>query len=88
MSRSKGLWRRFETNQSPGYEPLRVAADICDSLDDDQEYRGRLVLLGKGALLAHRLARPLAAESDEYQKCRDASCVHGSVTSAPSPADT
>jgi hypothetical protein len=34
-------------------------------MDDDQERRGRLLLLGKGAVLAHRLARPLAAESDD-----------------------
>jgi hypothetical protein len=33
--------------------------------DDDQERRGRLLLLGKGADLAHLLARPFAAESDE-----------------------
>jgi hypothetical protein len=36
--------------------------------DDDQKHRGRLLLVGKGALLAHRLARPLAAESDEYEQ--------------------
>jgi choline kinase len=33
--------------------------------DDDQERRGRRLLLGKGAVLAHRLAHPLAAESDD-----------------------
>jgi hypothetical protein len=40
--------------------------------DDDQEYRGRVLLLGKGALFAHRLARPLAAESDDDEQsgCR------------------
>ena len=36
--------------------------------DDDQERRGRLLLLGEGAVLAHRLARPLAAESDESEQ--------------------
>jgi hypothetical protein len=30
-----------------------------------RERRGRLLLLGKGAVLTHRLARPLAAESDD-----------------------
>jgi hypothetical protein len=30
--------------------------------------RGRLLLLGKGAVLAHRFDRPLAAESDEYEQ--------------------
>jgi hypothetical protein len=33
--------------------------------DDDQERRGRLLLPGKGAALGHRLARPLAAASDD-----------------------
>ena len=36
--------------------------------DHDQERRERLPLLGKGAVLAHRLARPLAAQSDEKQR--------------------
>jgi hypothetical protein len=36
--------------------------------DDDRELGGRLLLLGKAALLAHRLARPLAAESDEMEQ--------------------
>jgi hypothetical protein len=35
--------------------------------DNDQERRGRLLLLGKGAVLAHLLARPFAAEWDEVQ---------------------
>ena len=38
------------------------------ALDDDRERRGRVLLLGKGAVLAHRLARPLAAESDESEQ--------------------
>jgi hypothetical protein len=33
-----------------------------------RERRGRLLLLGKGAVLTHRLARPLAAESDETEQ--------------------
>jgi hypothetical protein len=36
--------------------------------DEAQERRGRLLLLGKGAVLAHRLARPLAAETDELEQ--------------------
>ena len=41
--------------------------------DDDQERRGRLLLLGKGAVQAHRLASALAAELDEKeQSLRDA----------------
>jgi hypothetical protein len=36
--------------------------------DDAQERRGRLLLLGRRAALAHRLARPLAAESDDMRK--------------------
>jgi hypothetical protein len=33
--------------------------------DDDQERTVRLLLLGKGAVLAHRFERPLAAAMDE-----------------------
>jgi hypothetical protein len=36
--------------------------------DDDQERRVRLLLLGKGAVLAHRFERLLAAELDEERK--------------------
>jgi hypothetical protein len=41
-------------------------------MDDDQERTGRLPLLGKGEVLAHGLALPLAAESDEVQQRDDA----------------
>ena len=37
-------------------------------MDDDHERRGRLPLLGKAAVLAHRLARPPAAEMDDDQQ--------------------
>src|SRR5215217_1406919 len=42
---------------------------------------GRVLLLGKGAVLAHRVARPLAAESDEYEQrpARDG----GEIPAAP-----
>jgi hypothetical protein len=36
--------------------------------DEDQARSGRLLLLEKGAVLAHRLARPLAAESDDDEQ--------------------
>ena len=36
--------------------------------DDEQEHGTRLLLSGKGTVLAHRLARPLAAESDDDQQ--------------------
>jgi hypothetical protein len=39
-----------------------------DALDDDQERKWGLLLLGKGAVLAHRLAHPLAAEMDDDQQ--------------------
>ena len=39
------------------------------ALDDEEKRRGRLLLLGKGAVLAHRFDRPLAAESDEFMAC-------------------
>ena len=37
------------------------------ALDDDQERKGRLLLRREGAVLAHRLARSLAAESDDLR---------------------
>jgi hypothetical protein len=36
--------------------------------DDDQERGGRRLLLGEGAVLAHRLARRLAAEMHDDQQ--------------------
>ena len=36
--------------------------------DDEEERRARLLLLGKGAVLAHRIERPLAAEMDDDQQ--------------------
>jgi hypothetical protein len=47
-----------------------VPAEHTPASDEDQARSGRLLLLGKGAVLAHRLARPLAAESDEHQQSR------------------
>jgi hypothetical protein len=39
-------------------------------MDDEEERRMRLLLLGKAAVLAHRYERPLAAEMDESrQRC-------------------
>jgi hypothetical protein len=45
--------------------PARVP--FAPEMDDDQERRVRLLLLGKGAVLAHRFERPLAAELDDQQ---------------------
>jgi hypothetical protein len=45
-----------------------TAAALTLAKDDDQERRVRLVLLGKGAVLAHRFERPLAAELDEKRQ--------------------
>jgi hypothetical protein len=59
-------------------------------MDDQRERRGRLLLLGKGAVLAHRSARPLSAESDEYEQQpmhdtgRDARCSFDKRASSPS----
>jgi hypothetical protein len=36
--------------------------------DDDQECRGTVLLLGKEAVLAHRLALPLTAELDKSRR--------------------
>jgi hypothetical protein len=41
-------------------------------LDDEEERGARLLLLGKGAVLAHRFERSLAVEMDEVQQRDDA----------------
>ena len=38
------------------------------AVEDEEERRVRLLLLGKAAVLAHRYERPLAAEMDEEQQ--------------------
>jgi hypothetical protein len=47
-----------------------VDSDEMIASDDDQERMARLLLLGKGAVLAHRLAPRLAAELDDEQQRR------------------
>ena len=47
---------------------VRGGCAEAPGLDDDQERRVRLLLLGKGADLAHRFERPLAAELDESEQ--------------------
>jgi hypothetical protein len=42
-----------------------TALGETSALDDDQERRGRLLLLGKGVILMQRLARPFPAELDD-----------------------
>jgi hypothetical protein len=41
---------------------------LASASDDDQERRVRLLLLGKGAVLARRFERPLAAGMDDDQQ--------------------
>ena len=45
-----------------------VRADRAYPLDDHRERRGRVLLLGKGAVLTQRVAGPLAAELDESER--------------------
>ena len=47
---------------------VRGSSSQALARDDDQERREKLLLLGKGAVLAHRLAHPLAAESYDNQQ--------------------
>ena len=54
-----------------------VRADRAYPLDDHRERRGRVLLLGKGAVLTQRVAGPLAAELDENQACAGAQCAVG-----------
>ena len=53
--------------QDSGYDALPSRASAHARSGDDQARRGRPLRLGKGAVLAHRLARLLAAESDEQR---------------------
>lgn len=53
--------------------PAHGSPSIAPGLDDDQERSGSLLLLGEGEILAHRLARPLAAELE----------AHGTLELAP-----
>lgn len=59
-----------------------VRADRAYPLDDHRERRGRVLLLGKGAVLTQRVAGPLAAELDEEQQRESVAAC--SSTSAPS----
>ena len=63
--RTFGCDRRPCSDRQAG---ISVHANETIARDDEEERRGRLLLIGKGAVLAHRLARPLAAESDETEQ--------------------
>jgi hypothetical protein len=52
-----------------GFASLSQRGHQTTGTDDDQERGARLLLRGKGTVLAHRLARPLAAESDDDRQC-------------------
>ena len=53
-----------------------VRADRAYPLDDHRERRGRVLLLGKGAVLTQRVAGPLAAELDENEQSARAAALH------------
>jgi hypothetical protein len=68
LARNRFAWKRTQPER-----PGPTAA-----LDDEQERRVRLLLLGKGAdVVAHRFERPLAAEMDEKRKSRTTAPLHG-----------
>lgn len=58
-----------------------VRADRAYPLDDHRERRGRVLLLGKGAVLTQRVAGPLAAELDEKRWFADAAALHAKRSS-------
>ena len=64
--------QRRQTDARRSCVRTRAGASAVESaataLDDDEERRGRLPLFGKGAVPAHLLAGPFAAESDEYEQ--------------------
>ena len=49
-------------------ERPELASTRACSGDDNEERNGRLPLLGKGAVVAHRLARRPAAEADDDEQ--------------------
>ena len=53
----------------PGGALRRGNSNLAKTLmmDDEEEHTVDLLLLSKGAVLAHRSAHPLAAESDDDQ---------------------
>ena len=70
-NRDVGGWRPAHATRSDrrfrrGCERVASPRETT-GMDDDQERKWRLLLLGKAAVLSHRLARPLAAELDEKQ---------------------
>src|SRR5215216_7009112 len=74
-ARATSTWNVPDTNTSFRGGRLAAATGPSDSVFRSRRCvvnrpRGdvRLLLLGKAALLAHRLARPLAAESDDQQQ--------------------
>ena len=64
----------YESNLHPANAPALSPSDRCGgaqrflaalATDEEQERKVGLLLLGKGAVLAHGLDRPLAIEMDE-----------------------
>jgi hypothetical protein len=75
------ILERGITAPAVGRTQASPAAPRAVAADDDQERSGRLLLLGKGAVLADRLARPLAAESDdEEEPARHGKCGRGGTS--------
>jgi hypothetical protein len=62
---------RCPNDRLVGRASVRAKSSHALAADDAQQRSGRLLLLGKGAVLAHRLARPLAGESDDTEQPPD-----------------
>jgi hypothetical protein len=62
------------TGDPPGTVFARLRLTPTAELDDEEERGARLLLLGKGAVLAHRFERSLAVEMDDQEQC-GASCA-------------
>jgi hypothetical protein len=68
-NRDVGGWRPAQATRSDrrfrrGSERLASPRETT-GMDEDRQRRGRLLLLGRGAVLAHRLARPRASGLDD-----------------------
>jgi hypothetical protein len=56
------------TTESQRVASVAQAERQATGTDEEQECRVTLLLLGNGAVLAHRFRRPLAAETDDDQQ--------------------
>src|SRR5829696_4355031 len=67
------VWRLPLLDETNGLRHA-VRPALTAPWDDDQERNGKRLLLGKGAVLAHRLAHALGAESNDKRQAQSPPC--------------